>query len=36
MHEKIYEHVARFGENPAMTFQDIKQTKRYGLTDARR
>ena len=26
---------ARFDENPAMTFQDIKETKRYGRTDAR-
>ena len=26
---------ARFNENPAMTFQDIKATKRYGRTDAR-
>ena len=26
---------ARFDENPAMTFQDIKKTKRYGRTDAR-
>ena len=25
---------ARFDENPAMTFQDIKETKRYGLTHA--
>ena len=25
---------ARFDENPAMTFQDIKETKRYGRTDA--
>ena len=25
---------ARFDENPAMTFQDIKKTKRYGRTDA--
>ena len=24
---------ARFGENPAMTLQDIKETKRYGRTD---
>ena len=24
---------ARFDENPAMTFQDIKKTKRYGRTD---
>ena len=24
---------ARFDENPAMTLQDIKETKRYGLTD---
>ena len=27
--------VARFNENPAMTLQDIKKTKRYGQTDAR-
>ena len=26
---------ARFDENPAMTFQDIKKTKRYGRTDGR-
>ena len=26
---------ARFDENPAMTLQDIKKTKRYGWTDAR-
>ena len=26
---------ARFDENPAMTPQDIKETKRYGRTDAR-
>ena len=26
---------ARFGENPAMTLQDIKETKRYGRTDGR-
>ena len=25
---------ARFDENPAMTLQDIKETKRYGRTDA--
>ena len=25
---------ARFNENPAMTLQDIKETKRYGRTDA--
>ena len=24
----------RFDENPAMTLQDIKETKRYGRTDA--
>ena len=24
---------ARFNENPAMTLQDIKETKRYGWTD---
>ena len=26
---------ARFDENPAMTLQDINETKRYGLTDGR-
>ena len=26
---------ARFDENPAMTLQDIKETKRYARTDAR-
>ena len=26
---------ARLNENPAMTLQDIKETKRYGRTDAR-
>ena len=26
---------ARFNENPAFTLQDIKETKRYGWTDAR-
>ena len=26
---------ARFDENPAMTLQDIKKTKRYGRTDTR-
>ena len=26
---------ARFDENPAITLQDIKNTKRYGRTDAR-
>ena len=26
---------ARFDENTAMTLQDIKETKRYGRTDAR-
>ena len=26
---------ARFGENPAMTLQDIKKTKHYGRTEAR-
>ena len=26
---------ARFDENPAMTLQDIKKTKRYGWTDGR-
>ena len=26
---------ARFDENPAMTLQVIKETKRYGRTDAR-
>ena len=25
---------ARFDENPAMTLQDIKETKHYGLTHA--
>ena len=25
---------ARFDENPAMTLQDIRETKRYGQTDA--
>ena len=25
---------ANFDENPAMTLQDIKKTKRYGRTDA--
>ena len=25
---------ARFDENPAVTLQDIKETKRYGRTDA--
>ena len=25
---------ARFDENPALTLQDIKETKRYGRTDA--
>ena len=25
---------ARFNENPAMILQDIKETKRYGWTDA--
>ena len=25
---------ARFDENPAMTLQDIKETKRYGRTEA--
>ena len=25
---------AKFDEIPAMTLQDIKETKRYGLTDA--
>ena len=25
----------KFDENPAMTFQDIKKTKRYGRTDGR-
>ena len=25
---------ARFDENPAMTLQDIKKTKRYGQTEA--
>ena len=27
---------ARFNENPAMTLQDIKETKRYGRTDGQR
>ena len=27
---------ARFDENPAMTLRVIKETKRYGQTDARR
>ena len=27
---------ARFDENPAMTLQDIKETKRYGRTDRQR
>ena len=26
---------ARFDENPAMTLQDIKETKRYGRTEGR-
>ena len=26
---------ARFDENPAVTLQDIKETKHYGRTDAR-
>ena len=26
---------AKFDENPAMTLRDIKETKRYGRTDAR-
>ena len=26
---------AKFDENPALTLQDIKKTKRYGRTDAR-
>ena len=26
---------ARFDENPALTFQDIKETKRYGRTHRR-
>ena len=26
---------ARFDENPAMTLQDIKETKHYGRTDVR-
>ena len=26
---------ARFDENPAMTLEDIKETKCYGRTDAR-
>ena len=27
--------IARFDENPAMPFQNIKETKRYGRTDGR-
>ena len=27
---------ARFNENPAMTLQDIKETKCYGRTDGQR
>ena len=27
--------IARFDENPAMTLEDIKETERYGRTDAR-
>ena len=27
---------ARFDENPAITLQDIKETKRYGRTDGRK
>ena len=27
---------ARFNENPAMTLQDIKETKRYGRTHGQR
>ena len=27
--------IARFDENPAMTLRVIKETKRYGRTDAR-
>ena len=27
---------ARFDENPAMTLQDIKETKRYGRTEGRK
>ena len=27
---------ARFDENPAMTLEDIKETKRYGRTDGRK
>ena len=26
---------AKFNENPGMTLQDIKETKRYGRTDGR-
>ena len=26
---------ARFDENPAVTLEDIKETKRYGRTDGR-
>ena len=31
----MYDMFARFDENPAMTLQDIKETKRYGRTDGR-
>ena len=31
----IYEHVERFDENPAMTLQDIKETKCDGRTHTR-
>ena len=27
---------ARFDENPAITLEDIKETKRYGRTDGRK
>ena len=27
---------ARFDENPAMTLQDIEETKRYGRTDGQK
>ena len=29
----IYKHVSRFDENPAMTLQDTKDTKRHGQRD---
>ena len=31
----IYEHVCKVDEIPAMTLQDIKETKRYGWTHGR-